>query len=297
MKQMMSELINSALNNVDHSQGEDAVKNHLEDLLQALAAVIGQVKVETYPVDTKLCTQGANEETFYIIAKGEVDVIIQTEEMRKKVASKSAGDFFGEMALILDAPRSADVITTSPSIVLELDRRSFKRATRISDQLAGLLSERTMEQLEANRRQTQELARVELPPYRIFASYSRQNQEFVRKLIADLHASLTTSNISLWFDQVDIPIGQKWDRAVEEALETCDAMLLVLSSASSESENVRDEWMYYKSAEKPIIPVLFEKCKKPFQLSRYQHVDFVEQPYASALAQVHLRLLELSDSA
>ncbi len=201
------------------------------------------------------------------------------------------------MALILDAPRSADVITATPSIMLELDRRSFKRATRISDQLASLLSERTMVQLDANRRQTQELSRVQLPPYRIFTSYSRQNQEFVRRLIADLQASLTTSNVSLWLDQVDIPIGQKWDRAVENALENCDAMLLVLSGASNDSENVRDEWMYYKENEKPIIPVLYEKCKKPFQLSRFQHVDFVEQPYASAVAQVHLRLLELSDSA
>lgn len=223
--------------------------------------MVGQVKVETYPADTRLCTQGANEDTFYIIAKGEVDVIIQTEETRKKVATKSAGDFWGEMVLILDAPRSADVITTSPSIMLELDRRSFKRATRISDQLANLLSERTMEQLVANRRQTQEMPLVQLPPYRIFTSYPRQNQEFVRKLIADLHASLTTSSVRLWLDQVDIPIGQKWDRAVEEALETCDAMLLVLSSASNDSENVRDEWMYYKENEKPIIPVLYEKCK------------------------------------
>lgn len=290
----MAELISSALSDIQ-GDNDAAIKDHLEDLLQALAAVIGQLKVESYPAAKRLCTQGANEDTFYIIARGEVEVYLQNETERKMVARKGAGDFFGEMALILDTPRSADVITSVPSIMLELDRRSFKRATRISERLASLLSERTMKQLDANRRQTQELGRVQMPPFRIFTSYSRQNQDFVRKLIADLQATLTASNIRLWLDQVDIPIGAEWDRAVESALESCDAMLLVLSEASAQSENVRDEWMYYKEAKKPIIPVLQENCKKPFQLVRLQHVDFVDQPYASALAQVHMRILELSD--
>ncbi|MBZ0302100.1 MAG: TIR domain-containing protein [Anaerolineae bacterium] len=291
----MAELISSALSDIN-IENDEAIKDHLEDLLQALSAVIGQLKVESYPAETRLCTQGANEDTFYIIARGEAEVYLNGDTERKMVARKEAGDFFGEMALILDMPRSADVITTCPSLMLELDRRAFKRATRISERLASLLSQRTMAQLDANRRQTQEVPSVQVPPFRIFTSYSRHNQDFVRKLVADLHQSLTASNVSLWLDQEDIPIGQEWDRAVEDALETSDAMLLVLSDASTNSDNVRDEWMYYKEVKKPIIPILHERCKKPFQLIRLQHVDFVEQAYSSALAQVHMRILELADT-
>jgi CRP-like cAMP-binding protein len=294
MQDIMAELISSALSDID-SENDEAVKDHLEDLLQALATVIGQLKVASYPAETRLCTQGENEDTFYIIARGEAEVYLNGEHERTMVARKAAGDFFGEMALILDMPRSADVITAGPSIMLELDRRSFKRATRISERLANLLSQRTMQQIDANRRQTQELSPVRLPLFRIFTSYSRQNQDFVRQLVADLQGSLVASNVTLWLDQTDIAIGEEWDRAVEAALESCDAMLLVLTEASSASEHVRDEWMYYKELKKPIIPILYEKCKKPFQLIRLQHVDFVNQAYASAIAQVHTRIVQLAD--
>jgi hypothetical protein len=179
--------------------------------------------------------------------------------------------------------------------VLELNRRSFKRALRISDQLANLMSQRTIEQFDENQR-VHKSSEVVMTPFQLFTSYARANQDFVLRLIDDLQGDLLSENITFWVDQKHIPKGYPWDRAIEEALETCDAMLLVLSASSVNSENVRDEWNYCKEEGKIIIPVLIEDCKLPFNMRRLEHVNFFNQAYASAIAQVHTRILQLADN-
>ncbi|MCZ6672424.1 MAG: toll/interleukin-1 receptor domain-containing protein, partial [Verrucomicrobia bacterium] len=105
---------------------------------------------------------------------------------------------------------------------------------------------------------------------RFFVSYARADEEFVLKLDQDLRAA----GVNLWLDQLDIDPGKHWDRAIEEALKTCQGMLVVLSPASVESKNVLDEMSYALGEEKKIIPVLYLKCDIPWRLGRLQFVDF-----------------------
>ena len=44
-----------------------------------------------------------------------------------EVKTYTAGDYFGELALIKGDPRAANVISTSDLRVISLDRNSFKR--------------------------------------------------------------------------------------------------------------------------------------------------------------------------
>lgn len=296
MRDVLVEIIGNILSGLESADSE-TMKNEMEDLLQAISSVIGQLKVETYPPNTRLCTEGAEEDKFYIIAKGEVAVYKQIGEASEKqlLAHKSAGEFFGEMALVLNAPRSADVVTTQESIMLELDRRAFKKSTRISSRLADLMSQRTINQLDANWQKEQEVRGKRKIAYQLFTSYSRQDEKFVRDLADNLQKSLADNNVTIWMDKTHIRPGDRWDQAVEDALDKCEAMLLILSENSTQSENVRDEWSYYIDEQKHIIPVLMEKCKRPPRLRRYQYIDFSDQIYADALAQLHARILELAD--
>ncbi len=294
MREILAELISQALGNFEDASDE-TVKTKLEDLLQAIAAAISDLKVESYPAETVLCHAGAVEDVFYVIARGGAKVLLPLDGERKEVATKGPGEFFGEMALVLDQPRSADVVTTEDSIVLELDRRSFKRAMRISDQLADLMSQRTIDQFDENQR-IHKSAEVMITPFKLFTSYARANQDFVLNLVEDLQEDLLDEQITFWVDQKHIPKGYPWDRAIEEALDDCDAMLLVLSASSIDSENVRDEWNYCKDEGKTIIPVLIEDCKLPFNMRRLEHVNFFNQARASAIAQVHTRIMQLADS-
>lgn len=75
-----------------------------------------------------LCEEGAPGKECFFIIEGQVTVskIIDRDDGREKVLSTlQAGDFFGEMALLEDAPRSANVRAEGPTRVLVLSRDSF----------------------------------------------------------------------------------------------------------------------------------------------------------------------------
>ncbi|MGH2409790.1 MAG: cyclic nucleotide-binding domain-containing protein [Chloroflexota bacterium] len=57
----------------------------------------------------------------YIIAEGAADVLRGNQVLRKLVA----GDFFGEMALLDDLPRTADVRASAPTRCLTLSKWEF----------------------------------------------------------------------------------------------------------------------------------------------------------------------------
>ncbi len=105
---------------------------------------------------------------------------------------------------------------------------------------------------------------------KVFISYSRQDYDFVERLVDDLAAR----GVGTWLDQRDIPAGQRWDNAIQKALRECEFFLVVLSPASVASENVLDEVAYAMGKKKPVFPVLAQECDIPYRLARVQYVDF-----------------------
>jgi hypothetical protein len=102
-----------------------------------------------------------------------------------------------------------------------------------------------------------------------FLSYARKDAEFVLRLAKDLRAG----GAGVWVDQLDIAPGQRWDRAVEDALAKCAQLLVILSPAAVESTNVMDEVNLALEDGKTVVPVLHRECQIPFRLRRLQYVD------------------------
>jgi hypothetical protein len=102
-----------------------------------------------------------------------------------------------------------------------------------------------------------------------FLSYARADAEFVLRLAKDLREG----GAGVWIDQLDIALGQRWDRAVEDALAKCAQLLVILSPVAVESINVMDEVSLALEDGKTVVPVLHRSCKIPFRLRRLQYVD------------------------
>jgi len=84
---------------------------------------------ETYEAGVTIVNQGDPGDKFFIIEDGEA---IATKsfvqgQIPQEVMQYKVGDYFGELALLHNEPRAANVVAKTAVRVLVLDRRSFKR--------------------------------------------------------------------------------------------------------------------------------------------------------------------------
>lgn len=88
------------------------------DALKQLSITAAILEV---PAQQIIFSQGESGHTFYLIETGEVE-IFQTEKdgTEKPLARLPQGDFFGDMAILECAPRSATARTIQPSILHEI---------------------------------------------------------------------------------------------------------------------------------------------------------------------------------
>lgn len=121
---------------------------------------------------------------------------------------------------------------------------------------------------------------------RIFISYSRDDEEFARRLAHDLERV----GADVWIDVEDIRAGLPWADSIQEALDACEIMLVIISPEAMASRNVADEWQYNVNQGFAVIPVLLREARVHFQLHRLQYVDFLNQDYDIAFAQLHSEL-------
>lgn len=87
--------------------------------------------------------QGEIGNEFFVIESGEADCLKRLDQdgpnaSEKLVATCKEGDFFGELALLKDAPRAATVKAKTPLSVVKIDRPTFKRMIGSLDGLSKL---------------------------------------------------------------------------------------------------------------------------------------------------------------
>jgi CRP/FNR family transcriptional regulator, cyclic AMP receptor protein len=71
----------------------------------------------------QMTRQGERGREFFVLLEGQADVI----KNGRRINRLGAGDFFGEIALVSDTPRTATVTATAPVRALVVTDRSFRR--------------------------------------------------------------------------------------------------------------------------------------------------------------------------
>jgi CRP/FNR family transcriptional regulator, cyclic AMP receptor protein len=92
-----------------------------------LAELAAGMRPRPYARDEVVCLRGDPGTAFYVIASGRVKIALTSPDGKELVLRRlAAGSYFGELALLDDEPRSADVIATEPSLLLVLQRDTFR---------------------------------------------------------------------------------------------------------------------------------------------------------------------------
>ena len=90
-----------------------------------------------FPKNAIIVDEGLAGDYMYVIRSGRVKVTKASGDGREKIMNLlSVGDFFGEMSLLDDEPRSASVTTLEPTLLLALSRRYFMELLNNSSSLA-----------------------------------------------------------------------------------------------------------------------------------------------------------------
>jgi CRP-like cAMP-binding protein len=86
-----------------------------------LKSIVKLSKERTYETGDVIVRKGEGGVGFYLILEGSVEI----RSDGKTIAKLDAGQFFGEMSVIDNQPRSADVVAVEPSRCLILSAWSF----------------------------------------------------------------------------------------------------------------------------------------------------------------------------
>jgi CRP-like cAMP-binding protein len=120
----------------------------------AMEPAINQKSIDAYKKGEVIFSEGSLGRDMYIIYKGKVG--LYTENMRghqELLAIVTAGDFFGEMALVDDSPRSATAIAEDDNTqLLVLDKHKFTYLLRHQPDFALVVMGKLCRQIrEANK--------------------------------------------------------------------------------------------------------------------------------------------------
>jgi len=95
-----------------------------EDDLVALAAAL---EPRSFRAGTMIFSQGDVGSAMYIVQSGDINIHLPGEKSQRiSLKDISRGEYFGELSLFDDLPRSASALATSNTVLLELQRETLE---------------------------------------------------------------------------------------------------------------------------------------------------------------------------
>ena len=93
---------------------------------QAADKIVATLQTTEVTAGETVSRQGAPADKFFIVVEGEVDVVRNEDGRDQTVASLKAGQLYGEVAIMRDAPRTASVRARTDAKLLALSRDAFR---------------------------------------------------------------------------------------------------------------------------------------------------------------------------
>ena len=115
----------------DQAIGQEYSREVVYDVFRSLpreeaAQVAGEMLPMTAEPGEEIVREGAPADKFFILVDGEVEVVRDVDGEERRLATMEKGQFFGEIAILRDTPRSATVRALTRVTLLAMERETFK---------------------------------------------------------------------------------------------------------------------------------------------------------------------------
>ncbi len=128
-----------------------------------LTTLLNYVQHKSYPRNVLVMQAGEETDSLYVILSGKVKVLIPDENGREVILSMMGPhDFFGEMGILDDQPRSASVATLEPCELLRLSKAGFINCLKENSEVAMLVIRNLVRRLREADRKIESLALVDV---------------------------------------------------------------------------------------------------------------------------------------
>lgn len=121
---------------------------------------------------------------------------------------------------------------------------------------------------------------------KVFVSYAHRNQELAKKFIDQFYDYVAASKSYeyIFWNDLELQVGEKWDDKIKEKINECDCGLLLLSTSFLNSKYITEtELPTLMENKKVLIPVLLQsvdmerhdlKGLKEYQIYRFRTEGF-----------------------
>jgi CRP/FNR family cyclic AMP-dependent transcriptional regulator len=104
-----------------------------DEQLERFAAFM---EIEKVPQWSVIVQQGERGDTMFLILQGELRVRINLSGKETVLATLTVGEFFGDISLFDQGPRSADVVANTDSLVLKISASAIQQLAKEAPEIA-----------------------------------------------------------------------------------------------------------------------------------------------------------------
>lgn len=128
-----------------------------------LALLTSVVSRRSFPRGSTIIAAGEMTDSLFVVISGRLKVLMSDDEGREVIlAILGAGEYFGEMGLIDDSPRSASVITLEPCELIGLSKRDFLKCLSENFEMSTLVMRGLVKRLREADRKISSLALMDV---------------------------------------------------------------------------------------------------------------------------------------
>lgn len=165
--------------------------------------ILQNLQVKEFKDGEYICYQGEQGEEFFIIQEGSVKVVERRPNPEGGfqdvvLVTLREGHFFGEMSLVTDEPRVANVISIKTTICLSLSKTVFRKALSdetFNDVLREALEKR--KEIRKQREEREETASTASPSPGLTSGYSRKQSVRARTSTSGMNSGEVSVSTTL----------------------------------------------------------------------------------------------------